>query len=88
MAILAFIVFGFFIGLLARALMPGKQQIGILLTAGLGCAGSVLGGFLGNLLAGRPLMVLSTAGFFGSLIGALLLLMLVAPMTRRRRTMV
>jgi uncharacterized membrane protein YeaQ/YmgE (transglycosylase-associated protein family) len=85
MAIIAFILFGLIIGLLSRALMPGRQKLGLALTTALGCAGSIIGGFLANLISGRPVTVLTTAGFFGSLIGAFLLLMLVTPMMRRRQ---
>lgn len=85
MAIIAFLLFGLIIGLLARALMPGRQKLGVGLTTALGCAGSIVGGFIANLLAHRPVTVLTTAGFFGSLVGAVLLLMLVAPMMRSRQ---
>jgi uncharacterized membrane protein YeaQ/YmgE (transglycosylase-associated protein family) len=76
MSILAFLVFGLVIGLIARALMPGKQSMGCFATTLLGCAGSLLGGLLGNLLTGRSLLALHTSGFIGSLLGALLVLFL------------
>lgn len=84
MALLAFLVFGFVIGLLARALLPGQQPMGILLTMGLGIAGSFLGGVLVSLATGHPLDQLHAAGFVGSVVGALLLLLLVGG-TRNRR---
>jgi uncharacterized membrane protein YeaQ/YmgE (transglycosylase-associated protein family) len=85
MGILLFIVFGFVIGLIARALMPGRQSMGLLMTAVLGMVGSFIGGFLGNLIARRPLDEMTSAGFFGSLIGALLVLALLSPLMRRHR---
>jgi uncharacterized membrane protein YeaQ/YmgE (transglycosylase-associated protein family) len=85
MGILLFIVFGFVIGLIARALLPGRQTMGLLMTAVLGMIGSFVGGFIGNLLAGRPLTELTSAGFFGSLIGALIVLAALSPLMRRRR---
>jgi uncharacterized membrane protein YeaQ/YmgE (transglycosylase-associated protein family) len=85
MGILLFIVFGFVIGLIARALLPGRQSMGLLMTAVLGMLGSFVGGFVGNLLAGRPVTDLTSAGFFGSLIGALLVLAALSPLMRRRR---
>jgi uncharacterized membrane protein YeaQ/YmgE (transglycosylase-associated protein family) len=85
MGILLFIVFGFMIGLIARALLPGRQSMGLLMTAVLGMLGSFVGGFVGNLLAGRPVTDLTSAGFFGSLIGALLVLAALSPLMRRRR---
>jgi uncharacterized membrane protein YeaQ/YmgE (transglycosylase-associated protein family) len=44
--IFSWIVWGLFVGALARLLLPGRQKIGILWTILLGVAGSVLGGFL------------------------------------------
>ncbi len=85
MGILLFIIFGFVVGLIARALMPGRQSMGLLMTAVLGMVGSFIGGFLGNLLARRPLDEMTSAGFFGSLIGTLLILALLSPMMRRHR---
>jgi uncharacterized membrane protein YeaQ/YmgE (transglycosylase-associated protein family) len=86
MGIILFLIFGLIVGFLARALMPGRQSMGVLMTMGLGCAGSVIGGFVGNLIAGREVLQLTTAGFFGSLIGAFLILLVMAPMMRRRYT--
>ena len=82
MGILLFIVFGLIIGFVARALLPGRQSMGITMTALLGMAGSLIGGLVGNLLAGRPLLDLHAAGFIGSLFGAIALL-LVLGMSRR-----
>jgi uncharacterized membrane protein YeaQ/YmgE (transglycosylase-associated protein family) len=84
MHFIAFLIFGLVIGLIARALMPGRQSIGIVLTALLGMAGSLLGGFLGILLfGGRPGEPVA-AGWIGSILGALLLLGIFAS-TRRSR---
>ena len=66
---------GFVVGLVARALLPGDQKLGLILTAVLGIAGSFLAGFIGQALgwygAGKG------AGFIGSVVGALLLLFVV-----------
>ncbi len=66
------VIVGFVVGLIARALMPGEQKLGMILTAVLGIAGSFVAGFLGQALglykAG------SGAGFIGSIVGALILL--------------
>lgn len=66
---------GFVVGLLARAILPGSQSLGILLTTALGIAGSFAAGFIGQALgwyqAGEG------AGFIGSLLGAILLLFVV-----------
>ena len=66
---------GFVVGLVARAVLPGDQKLGIILTAVLGIAGSFLAGFAGQALgwyaAGQG------AGFIGSVVGAVLLLFIV-----------
>ena len=77
MGLLAFLVFGLVVGFIARALMPGRQSMGIFATAGLGVAGSFLGGLIGTLLTGRSMFVLHTAGWIGSILGALAVLALV-----------
>ena len=68
-------VVGFVVGLIARALLPGDQKLGLLLTAVLGVAGSFLAGFIGQALgwysAGQG------AGFIGSVVGAWVLLFVV-----------
>jgi len=67
---------GFIVGLLARAILPGTQSLGIILTAVLGIAGSFAAGFIGQSLgwyqAGQG------AGFLGSLVGAVVLLLVVS----------
>ena len=42
MGILATIVVGFIVGLIARAIMPGDQKLGLIMTTLLGIAGSLL----------------------------------------------
>lgn len=74
MGLLMFLIFGFFVGLLARFLMPGSQSLGIFKTTLLGAGGSFLGGLLGNLISGDALGRVHAAGWIGSVIGALLLL--------------
>jgi uncharacterized membrane protein YeaQ/YmgE (transglycosylase-associated protein family) len=48
--IVAWIVWGLFVGLIARFMLPGRHRIGIVLTIVLGVAGSVLGGLLATLI--------------------------------------
>ena len=74
MALLLFAVFGFFAGLLARALMPGKQKMGVVLTSLLGMAGSFVGGLLSSFLFHYRMLDIHPSGFIGSVIGALVLL--------------
>lgn len=84
MSILLFILFGLIVGLLARAIMPGRQSMGFVPTALIGIAGSFLGGLVGNVLNHRPLLQLNTAGFIGSIIGALVVLGIVMWAGKRR----
>ena len=44
------VIVGFVVGLIARALLPGTQSLGIILTAVLGIAGSLVAGFAGQAL--------------------------------------
>lgn len=83
MALLGFLVFGLIVGLLARLIMPGRQPMGILGTMLLGVVGSFLGGLVGNLLFGGQWDHPTSAGWIGSIVGALLLLALLGR-TRRR----
>ena len=75
-AVLGWIIFGLVIGLIARAIMPGAQPMGFILTAVLGIAGSFVGGWLGTFLfgAGGQPDLHQAAGWIGSIIGALILL--------------
>lgn len=50
MGILSWIIFGLVAGLLARAIMPGKDPSGCVITTLLGIAGAIVGGFIGTLL--------------------------------------
>jgi uncharacterized membrane protein YeaQ/YmgE (transglycosylase-associated protein family) len=72
MSIVWIIVVGFVVGLIARAVMPGEQKMGLILTTVLGVAGSLVAGYLGQAIgwyqAGQG------AGFIGSIVGALILL--------------
>jgi uncharacterized membrane protein YeaQ/YmgE (transglycosylase-associated protein family) len=84
MGIITFLIFGLVVGLLARALMPGRQSMGFLMTIVLGVAGSFLGGFLVSLVTEHRVTDLHTAGFIGSIVGAIVLLMIGGGFTRRR----
>lgn len=51
-AIISWIIIGGLIGLIARAVMPGKQGMGFMMTVILGVVGAIVGGFIGGLLGG------------------------------------
>jgi uncharacterized membrane protein YeaQ/YmgE (transglycosylase-associated protein family) len=73
--LIGWIIFGAFIGGLARLLMPGRDPLGCIGTILLGIGGSLVGGFLASLLWGRA-DEFQPASYLGSLLGALLLLYL------------
>jgi uncharacterized membrane protein YeaQ/YmgE (transglycosylase-associated protein family) len=50
--ILTWLIWGLFVGALARLLLPGRQRLGIVLTIVLGVFGSLLGGFVATELLG------------------------------------
>jgi len=51
-AIIGWIVFGLIAGLIAKAIMPGRDPGGCIVTVIIGIAGSVIGGFIGRALFG------------------------------------
>jgi len=65
-------IVGFVVGLIARAIMPGEQKLGIIMTAVLGIVGSLVAGFLGQAIGwyqpGEPV------GFIASIVGAVVVL--------------
>ncbi len=81
-ALIAWLVVGLLAGLLARALVPGPQRLGCAGTTGLGLLGSVVGGTLANLTFGGSLR-LATSGFIGSVIGAVVVLVLARLVQKR-----
>lgn len=85
MGIIAWIVFGFIVGLIARAVVPGKQGMGFVLTTLLGVAGSLVGGLVASALSGGSATAFQPSGFLGSLIGAVVLLVVAGLVMRPRR---
>lgn len=84
MGLLLFVLFGLVVGFLARAILPGRQSMGLIMTAILGMVGSLLGGFVGSMLSGDGINRVHTAGLIGSVIGALIVLALATMGSRRR----
>ena len=71
MNIIGWLLFGLIVGAIAKFLMPGRDPGGWIVTILLGIAGSFIGGFLATTLLGQSGQ---TAGWIGSIIGAILLL--------------
>ena len=84
--ILLAILIGFVAGLIARAVVPGKQDLGIVPTLVLGLIGSVVGNLLFSLLKGDGFQF-DLGGWWASILGAILVLFVyVAATGSRRRT--
>jgi uncharacterized membrane protein YeaQ/YmgE (transglycosylase-associated protein family) len=79
-----FLVIGFLAGLIARALMPGKQAMGLWMTTLLGIIGSFVGGFFSSLFSGRSVSMFRPSGIIGSVIGALVVLAIYMAIEQRR----
>jgi len=67
-------IFGLIVGVLARLLVPGPQNLGCLGTMALGVVGSIVGGWLGWFLFGGQGARFQPAGFLGALVGAIFVL--------------
>jgi len=69
------VIVGFIIGLIARAIVPGADQMGFIATAVVGIVGSLVGGFIGTLIKRpEPGATFHPAGFLMSIVGAVVLL--------------
>lgn len=90
MDILGWILFGFVVGLIARAIMPGRDPMGLIGTTVLGVIGALLGGWIGQALGWYGPE--DGAGFFAATIGAIVVLMVynfaVSRSSRKRGTSV
>ncbi len=76
--IVSIIVIGLIAGALARLVVPGRQDISILMTIVLGIIGSFVGGFLGYLIFHKDAQsgFFQPSGIIGSFIGAVIVLLL------------
>ncbi len=83
--LIGFIVVGLIAGLIARAILPGRQHMGLLATMLLGIVGSFVGGLIGSLFRrdGR-LFDLHPSGILMSVLGSIVVLLLVGAAGRRR----
>ncbi len=71
------IIVGFIVGLIARAIVPGTQHMGFIMTTLLGIIGSLVGGLIGRLISRPPEgSKFHPAGFLMSIVGAIVLLVI------------
>jgi len=80
--VIGWIIFGAVVGVIAKLLMPGRDPGGFIVTTLLGIAGALLGGFVGRSLGWYGPN--DGAGFFMSLLGAVILLALYRMVATRR----
>lgn len=84
--IIVLLIVGLIAGALARLLVPGRDPMGVFATALLGIAGSFVGGFLGYVIFHKDASqgALQPSGIIGSVIGAIILLLIYRAFNRRR----
>lgn len=89
--LITLLIVGLIAGFVARAVVPGKDPLGIPGTIALGVVGSFVGGFLGYVLFGKNLGdgAFQPSGLIGSIIGAVIALLVYRAVSgRSRRTSV
>jgi uncharacterized membrane protein YeaQ/YmgE (transglycosylase-associated protein family) len=88
--ILTLVIVGLIAGFVARLLVPGRDPMGIVGTLVLGIVGSFIGGFLGYVLLGKDISegAVQPSGILGSIIGAVVALLVYRAATGRRGSLV
>jgi uncharacterized membrane protein YeaQ/YmgE (transglycosylase-associated protein family) len=83
--LIGLLIIGLVAGFIARALVPGPDPMSVGGTILLGIIGSLVGGFLGYLLFGHDINdgAVQTSGLFGSIVGAVIVLLIYRAMNRR-----
>ncbi|MCZ2804503.1 GlsB/YeaQ/YmgE family stress response membrane protein [Modestobacter sp. VKM Ac-2983] len=82
--VLLAILIGFVAGLIARAVVPGKQDLGLVATLLLGLIGSVVGNLVFSLVQGDGLQF-DLGGWWASIVGAVLVLAIYVAATGKQR---
>ena len=70
---IGFLVFGLVVGVVARLIKPGRQNLGILATLGLGVVGSLIGGTIAWLIGTGTIWELDFLGSVFAIIAAVVL---------------
>ena len=87
MNIVWWLLIGLVAGFIARALVPGRDAMGVLGTIVLGLVGSLIGGFIGDIFT-KGDQDFSPSGLIGSIVGAVIALLIYRAMSGRSRTAV
>ncbi|MBT2551485.1 GlsB/YeaQ/YmgE family stress response membrane protein [Arthrobacter sp. ISL-5] len=86
MGFLGFLLLGLIAGAIAKAILPGRQGGGWLLTLVLGVVGAILGGWIGSLVFGGGLgEFFDLRTWLLSILGAVIVLLIFGAVTRRSR---
>lgn len=83
---IGFLVAGLIIGALARLIKPGKQNLSVLATLGLGLVGSLIGGLIAQFFGTGGIFELNVIGFVLAVIAAVLLIGTAEALTSRSKT--
>ncbi|MGA7206311.1 MAG: GlsB/YeaQ/YmgE family stress response membrane protein [Specibacter sp.] len=85
MSFIAFLVLGLIVGAIAKAILPGRQNGGILITMLLGVVGALLGGWIGGAIFGVGLENFwSLQTWLVAIVGSLVVLGVYGAVVRRR----
>ena len=82
------IIAGLVIGVLARLIKPGKQNLSILMTLALGLVGSLIGGTIAWLVGTGSIWELDFLGFILAVVAAVLLIGVAEGMSSKNKTSV
>lgn len=77
------ILVGFVVGVLARLIKPGKQNIGLIMTVVLGIVGALFAGWIGRALGWYAQG--EQVGFIASLVGAIVVLFIAEFVNSKRK---
>ncbi|HSO16543.1 GlsB/YeaQ/YmgE family stress response membrane protein [Arthrobacter sp. OVS8] len=84
MGFFAFLILGLIAGAIAKAILPGKQGGGILITLLLGVVGAILGGWIGGMLFGTGINEFFSLSTWLLAIGGAIIVLLVYGMITKR----
>jgi len=81
LGVIGWMVFGLIVGAIAKFIMPGRDPGGLLVTMGLGIAGALVAGFIGQTLGWYQSG--QVGGYITSILGAILILFVYRKLTAR-----